>query len=303
MRRPETSPLVCVDQLAADVACGTAPVLLDVRWYLGGPPGVGAYRAGHIPGARFLDLDTDLASPANVTGPEGGPGPRGRHPLPEPASFAAAMRGAGVSSAWPVVVYDDGDGTRAARVWWLLRHHGHDGVRVLDGGFGAWRDAQHPVETGEPDVAAARGDFEALVPGRLRAIDAQGAAELGAADDAVLLDARAGARFRGETEPVDLAAGHVPGAVSAPTLDNVAPDGRFLPGAVLAERFAKLGVVPGGEPGGEPRVGVYCGSGITASHEILALAVAGVDPATVALYAESWSGWVSDPARPVATGS
>ena len=187
----------------------TPPTLLDVRWRLGGPPGIDLYRAGHIPGAVFTDLDRDLAAP---------PGPGGRHPMPATADFEAAMRRAGVRDSQPVVVYDDADSTAAARAWWLLRYFGHRQVRVLDGGFAAWTAAGHPVETGLPASAPAAGDFTAS-PGHLALLDADGAAAL--ARTGVLLDARAGARYRGETEPVDPVAGHIPGAVSAPTAENV----------------------------------------------------------------------------------
>jgi thiosulfate/3-mercaptopyruvate sulfurtransferase len=296
MRQPRTSPLICVDQLAADIACGTAPILIDIRWKLGAPSGYGhgVYLEGHVPGARYVSLDEELAEH-----PDSPVGPRGRHPLPEPERFAAAMRHAGVRSDLPVVVYDDGDGTQAARAWWLLRHHGHPDVRVLDGGFAAWRAAGHPVEEGEPLVAAAEGDFRAQVPGLFTVLDHEGAAAV--AEAGILLDARAGARYRGDVEPIDPAAGHVPGARSAPTTDNLAEDGRLLPSAALTERFAEFGVTP--ERVGEGvDVAVYCGSGVTAAHEILAMAVAGIAPEGVALYEGSWSGWASDPARPVATG-
>jgi thiosulfate/3-mercaptopyruvate sulfurtransferase len=280
-------PLVDVGSLARELAGGAPPVLLDVRWRLGGPPGIDGYRAGHLPGAVFVDLDTDLA---------GAPGAGGRHPLPAAAGFQAAMRRAGVRAAHPVVVYDDGDSTIAARAWWTLRYFGHDQVRVLDGGVRAWAAAGQPVTTEEPSVVA--GDFTA-VPGNLPVLDAAGAAAL--ARSGVLLDARAGERYRGETEPIDPVAGHIPGALSAPTAGNVGPDGRFLPPAGLRQRFARLGVPAGPEPAGEatPAVGAYCGSGVTAAHEVLALALAGV-PA--ALYVGSWSGWTADPGRPVATG-
>jgi thiosulfate/3-mercaptopyruvate sulfurtransferase len=294
MRQPRTSPLICVDQLAADLACGTAPILLDVRWKLGGPPGLGAYLAGHVPGARYVDLDTELSSHSD----DGVVGPRGRHPLPDPEEFGAVMRRAGVRADLPVVVYDDGDSTQAARAWWLLRHFGHQDVRVLDGGFAAWQSAGHAVEEGEPATAAAAGDFEPWGPGVFTVLDHDGAAELAA--EGLLLDARAGARYRGEVEPIDPVAGHVPGAVSAPTTDNLAQDGRFLPAAALAQRFAALGAEP--DTAHDGILGVYCGSGVTATHEILALAVAGIDPTDVALYEGSWSGWTSDPERPVATG-
>jgi thiosulfate/3-mercaptopyruvate sulfurtransferase len=279
------SVLVDVESLASELAGGTPPVLLDVRWRLGGPPGIDSYRAGHLPGAAFVDLDTDLA---------GSPGSGGRHPLPTAADFEAAMRRLGVRSGYPVVVYDDGDSTIAARAWWTLRYFGHDQVRVLDGGFRAWADAGQPVTVDEPVVEA--GDFTATA-GQLPLLDAAGAAAL--ARSGVLLDARAGERYRGEVEPVDPAAGHIPGAVSAPTAANVGPDGRFLPPGELRRRFADLGVTAG-QPGVlDLGVGAYCGSGVTAAHEVLALELAGV-PAS--LYVGSWSAWTADPSRPIATG-
>jgi thiosulfate/3-mercaptopyruvate sulfurtransferase len=284
--------LVSAGALAAELAKGSAPVLLDVRWRLGGPPGIDSYRRGHLPGAVFADLDRDLAGP---------PGPAGRHPLPDPAAFQAAMRAAGVSQDRPVVVYDDGDATIAARGWWTLRYFGHRDVRVLDGGYRAWAGADpktptsFPVTTAEPGPAP--GDFTAS-PGHLPVLDAAGAQV--AARTGLLLDARAGERYRGESEPADPVAGHIPGAVSAPTVGNVNPDGTFSDAAELAARFAALGAVPGvGTPGGAP-VGAYCGSGVTAAHEVLALTLAGI-PA--ALYVGSWSNWIADPARPVATGA
>ena len=278
--------LVSAGALAAELARDPAPVLLDVRWRLGGPPGIDSYRRGHLPGAVFADLDRDLAGP---------PGPAGRHPLPDPAAFQAAMRAAGVSQDRPVVVYDDGDATIAARGWWTLRYFGHEDVRVLDGGYRAWAVAGLEVATDEP--APAPGDF-AAEPGHLPVLDAAGARA--AARTGLLLDARAGERYRGETEPADPVAGHIPGAVSAPTAGNVNPDGTFSGAAELAARFAALGAVPGvGAPGGAP-VGAYCGSGVTAAHEVLALTLAGI-PA--ALYVGSWSNWIADPARPVATGA
>ncbi|HJZ06539.1 MAG TPA: rhodanese-like domain-containing protein, partial [Trebonia sp.] len=206
---PEGAALITVAELAGLLTLPAPPTLLDVRWRLGGPPGIDLYQAGHIPGAVFTDLDRDLAAP---------PGPGGRHPMPAAAAFEAAMRRAGVRGDQPVVVYDDADSTAAARAWWLLRYFGHRQVRVLDGGFAAWKAAGHPVETGLPAAAPAAGDFTAS-PGHLALLDADGAAAL--ARTGVLLDARAGGRYRGETEPVDPVAGHIPGAVSAPTAKNV----------------------------------------------------------------------------------
>jgi thiosulfate/3-mercaptopyruvate sulfurtransferase len=205
--------------------------------------------------------------------------------MPAAADFQAAMRRAGVREDRLVVVYDDADSTAAARAWWLLRYFGHRSVRVLDGGYLAWTAAGLPVETGQPPSGPEPGDFTAS-PGHLELLDAAGAAALARAG--LLLDARAGERY-----PVAPGAGHIPGAVSAPTAANVNPDGMFLRPAELASRFAALGA------GGATAVGAYCGSGVTAAHEVLALALAGL-PA--ALYPGSWSEWITDPNRPVATG-
>jgi thiosulfate/3-mercaptopyruvate sulfurtransferase len=273
--------LVSVEALAADLATEPGPVVLDVRWYLGGPPGLDSYRRGHVPTAVFTDLDRVLAGP---------PGAGGRHPLPEPAAFQAAMRAAGVRQDRAVVVYDDGDATIAARGWWTLRYYGHENVRVLDGGYRAWVSAGLEVTQAEPGPAP--GDFTAR-PGHMPVLDAAGAQAT--ARTGRLLDARSAERYRGETEPVDPVAGHIPGAVSAPTTGNVNADGTFAGAAELAARFAALGVTGDGTA-----VGAYCGSGVTAAHEVLALALAGV-PA--ALYVGSWSNWVADPGRPVATGA
>jgi thiosulfate/3-mercaptopyruvate sulfurtransferase len=299
------TPLISVEELARLLLSSPhdLPTLLDVRWRLAGPPGIDAYQAGHVPGAVFVDLDRDLA------GPPGSPhGRGGRHPLPSAAAFQAAMRRAGVSDGRLVVAYDDADSTAAARAWWLLRYFGHPRVRVLDGGYRAWTAAGQrsaislpaTVTDGARPAAPAApvppGDFTAR-PGHLPLLDAVGAAAL--TRTGLLLDARSGERYRGEKEPVDPVAGHIPGAVSAPTTENVNPDGSFLAAADLAARFAALGAVPGPADGAAPSVGVYCGSGVTAAHELLALTLAGI-PA--ALYVGSWSEWITDPARPVATG-
>jgi len=274
-----TSPLIDVAGLAGLRGGERPPAVLDVRWTLGGGPGRDDYSAGHIPGAQFVDLDTDLADPA---------GNGGRHPLPSPERFAAAMRRLGVRNDGTVVVYDAGNSTAAARAWWLLRRLGHRDTRVLDGGFAAWRRGGQPVETEVRAVAA--GDFTPGPPGA-EVVQADGL--LGAAAEGVLLDARDRERYLGAIEPVDPVAGHIPGAVSAPTKDNVTADGTFRGPGALRERFAALGVT------GTRPVTVYCGSGITAAHEVLALEVAGF-PA--ALYPGSWSEWITDPDRPVATG-
>ncbi|WP_460868970.1 sulfurtransferase [Rhodococcus aerolatus] len=272
--------MVTADALAAALAGPTPPLVLDVRWALGDPHGHDHFRAGHVPGAVFVDLETELAAPP---APE-----RGRHPLPAVADLQAAARRWGLHAEQPVVVCDATGGLAAARAWWLLRWAGVGEVALLDGGVPAWERAGHPLETGETRPRPA-GDVE-LSGGHLPVLDADAAAAL--ARDGVLLDARAGERYRGEVEPVDPRAGHVPGAVSAPTADNLAADATLLPAAELAARARAL-------TGGSDAVGVYCGSGVTASHAVLALAVAGVD---AALFPGSWSQWSHDPDRPVATG-
>ncbi|MFB6532361.1 MULTISPECIES: sulfurtransferase [unclassified Streptomyces] len=270
------NPIIVASELLSESAGARPPVLLDVRWTLGGPPGRPAYEAGHLPGAVYVDLDTELA---------GAPGDGGRHPLPDPEAFGAAMRRAGVSADTPVVVYDGGLGWAAARAWWLLRWAGHQDVRVLDGGLAAWTgELTEKVPTPEP------GDFRPR-PGALGLLDADGAAALARAG--LLLDARAAERYRGDVEPIDRVGGHIPGAVSAPTTENVDAEGRFLAADTLRDRFTSLGAAEG------TPVAVYCGSGVSGAHEVLALEIAGI-PA--ALYAGSWSEWSADPARPVATG-
>ncbi|MGT2426190.1 sulfurtransferase [Amnibacterium kyonggiense] len=253
-------------------------VLLDVRWRLDAPDGRPAHRDGHLPSAVYVDLERELAG-------HGAP-VDGRHPLPDPAALQASARRWGVRSDSVVVAYDDLGGLSAARAWWLLRDAGVADVRVLDGGLAAWRREGLRLETG--DVDPEPGDV-VLHPGALPVIDADAAAAFPGA----LLDARAAERYRGEVEPVDPRAGHIPGAISAPTAGNLDADGRFLPPEALRSRFRALGVDLGAP------VAAYCGSGVTASHELLALAVAGVDGA---LYPGSWSAWSNDPSRPVATG-
>jgi thiosulfate/3-mercaptopyruvate sulfurtransferase len=275
--KPAAALIDAVD-LADRLAGPSAPIVLDVRWRLGGPPGRENYLIGHIPGAVFLDLDTPLTGP---------PGAGGRHPLPDPARLQEELRAAGVRDGYPVVVYDHGDGLPAARLWWTLRWAGLPDVRVLDGGFAGWAGAGKPVEPGE--VTPAPGDVT-VRPGGLPVLDAAGAAAT--AERGALLDARTGPRFRGESEPVDPVAGHIPGARNVPAADLVGADGRLLPAAALRERFTAAGVPDAGP------VGAYCGSGVTAAQTVLALTVAGYpDPA---LYVGSWSEWITDPDRPVA---
>ncbi|NIZ89997.1 sulfurtransferase [Kineococcus rubinsiae] len=274
------SPLVSAAALRTRCAGQEPPVLLDVRWSLTGPHGREDYDRGHLPGAVFVDLDTELSSARTATS--------GRHPLPDVAALQEVLRAAGVSGSSVVVLYDARDATSAARGWWVLRWAGLTDVAVLDGGLAAWTAAGGEVTTDVPSPP--RGDV-ALRAGALPVLDADAAATL--ARTGLLLDARAPERYRGEVEPVDPVAGHVPGAVNAPTAANVGPDGTFLPADELRARFTALGA-------DGVQVGVYCGSGVTAAHELLALDVAGL---TGTLYPGSWSEWVTNPERPVATGA
>ncbi|GHH53225.1 sulfurtransferase [Lentzea cavernae] len=280
-------PLITPEALADALSARPATVVLDVRWRLGGPPGRQDYEVSHVPGAVYVDLDTELSAP---------PGAGGRHPLPDPERLQAVLRGAGVREGGRVVAYDAGDGSVAARVWWLLRWAGFGEVAVLDGGFAAWEAAGLPVTADVPPapVGDAAGDV-VVRAGQMPVLDADGAAAL--AQEGVLLDARAAPRYRGETEPVDPKAGHVPGALNAPSTGHVGADGRWLGAEELAARFAGLGV------SGGVAVGAYCGSGVTASSVVLALEVAGITSAErpAALYAGSWSNWCALD-REVATG-
>jgi thiosulfate/3-mercaptopyruvate sulfurtransferase len=258
--------------------------VLDVRWELGWPAGEGErrYLKGHIPGAAFVDLETALAGP---------PGEGGRHPLPSADDFQAAMRVAGVSGGRPVLAYDAGNWMAAARAWWLLRYFGHPEVFVLAGGFGGWEAAGLTVERGP--VAVRAGDFVAR-PGGMPLLDAGGAAAL-AGGGGLLLDARARERFSGESEPVDPVAGHIPGAVNVPASELLRLEGGLMDGPGLQARFGAAGVRDG------VQVGAYCGSGVTAAFTVLALERAGF--AGAGLYVGSWSEWIRDPSRPVATGA
>lgn len=298
------SPLIQVDELQrlqAGAETGR-PVVLDARYRLGDSAGCHEFERAHIPGASYVDMDTELATirPDRMGG---------RHPMPTVETFTAAMRSAGVTMSRQVVAYDDWDSLPASRVWWMLRHFGFLGVRVLDGGLAAWTAAGQPTESGPCTPEA--GDFSPASPGVGRLLDAT-AAETYAARH-LLLDARSAARFRGENETVDPVAGHIPGAVSAPALDSVDANGRFLPAEQLAVRFQALfATQPTGQAEvagqaevtdpvratGARGVGTYCGSGVQATHLALALSVAGVtDDADV--YIGSWSDWITDPGRPI----
>jgi len=278
------SPLITTTELRDRL--GTITVL-DVRYRTGGPSGRSEFEAGHVPGAAYVDLDAELA---------GAPGERGRHPLPDPEAFVGAMRRAGVGERGPVVVYDNWGGRAAARAWWLLRHYGHPDVRVLDGGWPAWRQGGGAAETG-PQRPREPGDLTGA-PGAMPVVEAGGALDV-----PVLVDARAPERYRGEAEPVDPVAGHVPGAVNVPTAANLVPaqaerHGHFRPADDLVAAYEKaLGAAY--DRGGDAEVGVYCGSGVTAAHDVFALHLLGLE---AALFAPSWSGWVADPQRPVETG-
>ncbi len=269
-----TSPLISTSELRDRLGEVT---VLDVRYRLGGPSGRGEYVAGHVPGAAYVDMGESLAGP---------PGEGGRHPLPDPEVFGAAMRRAGVRADRPVVVYDDWAGHAAGRGWWLLRHHGHADVRVLDGGWAAWRADGGEVETGAAEVPA--GDFEPG-PGALPVVEADDVPDL-----PVVVDARAAERFHGEVEPIDPVAGRIPGAVNVPSTTNLGADGRFRSPEQLRALYEAAGVPLDGT-----EVAVYCGSGVTAVHDVIALELLGV---RAALYPGSWSGWITDPERPIERG-
>jgi thiosulfate/3-mercaptopyruvate sulfurtransferase len=278
--------------LLADGARRGNTAVLDCRFDLKNPAaGRLAYLAGHIPGARFADLNRDLSSPVTADS--------GRHPLPSPAALAAFFNAAGIGIDTQVVAYDEANGSMAARAWWLLGWMGHRCAAVLDGGFAAWVQAGGPVESGAgaaapPEPAAAPG----AVPARANSDAVATSAEVEAmrADSRrLLVDARAPERFAGAFEPLDQVAGHVPGAVNHPFTANLNAQGRFLPReelrALWSQRLA----------GRSPRDMIaMCGSGVTACHNLLAMASAGLPGAR--LYAGSWSEWIRDPRRPVARG-
>ena len=279
MTLSSSGPLVSVSELAGTIDDPSLRVV-DCRWYLGRPgEGRVAYDAGHVPGALHLDVDTDLTAPAGV----------GRHPLPEVATFVGRLEAVGIGNEHTVVAYDDVGGWVASRLWWMLDDLGHRAVAVLDGGIGAWTGAGLPLTTEVPSFPAthltARDSWERVIErdalrSSLRRVR--------------LLDARAGARYRGETEPIDAYAGHIPTAVSAPTEGNLAPDGRFLPVDALAERYRDLGA-----DGSHGEVVVSCGSGVSATHDALAIRIAGLPDAL--LYPGSYSDWTQQ-GWPVRTG-
>ncbi|MDQ3156280.1 MAG: sulfurtransferase [Actinomycetota bacterium] len=273
--------LIQAAELKALMTSSERVVILDVRWKLGGPPGHDEYLTGHLPGAVFVDLPGELAGRGEARD--------GRHPLPSVSDLQEAARRWGVCVGDPVVAYDANGNLAAARLWWLLRWGGFENVRLLDGGLSAWIDAGGSLDT--DGVKPEPGDVE-LTCGALGVVTID---EIPAfAASALLLDARASERYRGEVEPIDPVAGHIPGAVSASTELNLDSAGRFLGAEELRARFEALGVSR------STGVGVYCGSGVTAAHEIAALAIAGFD---AALYPGSWSQWSNHPDLPVARGA
>lgn len=276
-------PLVSVAWLHARIAEKKADLrIVDVRWYLSGKRGEDAYESGHIPTAVFVDLDHALASDPKI-----GPG---RHPLPKREVFENAMREAGVSDTTLVVAYDDAGGSIAARLWWLLRHFGHSESAVLDGGIDAWKKAGFEIDRRSPAIDA--GDFHAKDP-RADFVDRE-EVKRALSRGALVLDARARERYRGDAEPIDARPGHVPGAVNAPWSENL-ENGVFACAGDLAKKYASLGATNGRE------VIAYCGSGVTACHDLLALELAGIKGAK--LYEGSWSDWAKQAELPAAKGT
>jgi thiosulfate/3-mercaptopyruvate sulfurtransferase len=260
------------------------PRLLDVRWALDRPDGRPEYVAGHLPGAVYVDLETELA--------QHGAASDGRHPLPSLASLQAAARRWGLDDGDAVVVYDDSSSLNAGRASWMLRGAGVPDVRILDGGLSAWVDAGLPLESGD---TVPRPGTVTLAPYALDAIDIDAAAAW--PGRGVLIDVRAAARYRGEVEPYDPVAGHIPGAVNLSSTRYVAPDGRFRDAAEIRAAFTSA-VADAGAPADAP-IAVYCGSGVTAAQAAVAAELAGL---AVTVFPGSWSAWSNTPGRPVATG-
>jgi thiosulfate/3-mercaptopyruvate sulfurtransferase len=277
-------PLIDVESLAQRLG-DPSWIVVDCRFNLLEPSaGRAAYAAGHVPGARYADLDRDLAKPPLAT--------EGRHPLPTAASFAAKLGEWGIGEHDTVVVYDDGSGAIAARLWWLLGWLGHARTLVLDGGFAAWQRATLPIETTLPAWQSKSYPERIVATGKV--VASADVPHCQAAGDLVV-DARATPRYRGETEPIDPVAGHVPGARNWPFSNNVTATGLFRPAPELHREFTEL--LDGRNP---EQVIAMCGSGVTACHLLLAMAVAGLEGGK--LFAGSWSEWIRDPARPIATG-
>jgi thiosulfate/3-mercaptopyruvate sulfurtransferase len=277
------SPLIDATELLARIDEADL-VVCDCRWYLEGG-GRGAYDRGHIPGAFFVDLEHELASPPAPTR-------AGRHPLPSREAFAHLLSRLGVTTVATVVAYDDRGGAIAARLWWLLRYYGLDVGRVLDGGLDAWIAAGGRLDT-TPEPRGRAATFVPVRPKAAMVVDADEVAQLHGREGALVIDARARERYEGANEPVDRRAGHVPGAVNAPYTENL-DGGRMKTPEELARRYGAIGALQAKE------LVAYCGSGITACHDLLALAVLGRTDAK--LYEGSWSDWSNDPDRPITTG-
>lgn len=282
--------VIAAEELAARLG-EPGLVVADCRFVLGQPDaGRAAYEEAHIPGAVYLDLERDLSAPVGEHG--------GRHPLPALDALAAALGRAGIGSGTTVVAYDDQGGAMASRLWWLLRYAGHDAVRVLDGGFAGWRRAGYAVTAETPGVAPAtfvpspRPELLADVDRVRKVVAAKAAGAGGSEAEAVtLIDSRDGARYRGEVEPIDRKAGHIPGAINRPFGEGRDADGKWKSAAAQRERFADLSQ--------DGEVIVYCGSGVTATPNVMALLEAGF--ANVKLYAGSWSDWISYADNPIGT--
>jgi thiosulfate/3-mercaptopyruvate sulfurtransferase len=277
--------LITATELAALIEAGDPLTLLDVRWRLDDPDGRAAYLDGHLPGAVYVSLEDEL-SDHRVTG-------RGRHPLPSGRDVQAAARRWGIGQDDLVVTYDDWNRAGSARAWWVLTAAGLPNVRILDGGLPAWRAAGRSLETGpvEPPPGNVTVPHNDLYAGARPTLTAEQTATV------TLLDARSPERFRGDVEPLDPVAGHIPGATNLPSGDVLAGDGTFIGDYALAQLLAERGISGIGRHG---RLGAYCGSGVTAAITVAALAAAGRE---AALYPGSWSEWCSDATRPVARGS
>ena len=276
--------LITAAELASLIQAGDPITILDVRWRLDEPDGRAAYLQGHLPGAVYVSLDEELSDHTIAD--------RGRHPLPSGRSLEAAARRWGIRQDGLVVVYDDWNRAGSARAWWVLTAAGLANVRILDGGLSAWRSAGGSLETGP--VTPQPGNVTVLHDDLYAASRPTLTAEEAGAGVVTLLDARAPERFRGDVEPVDAVAGHIPGAKNIPSGALLADDGTFLANGALAQLFSNHGVDR------DARVGAYCGSGVTATIAIAALAATGCE---AALFPGSWSEWSSDPSRPVASGS
>jgi thiosulfate/3-mercaptopyruvate sulfurtransferase len=276
--------LISTAELAARLA-DPSVVLVDVRHELGQPDtwGEAEYRRAHLPGARFAHLDRDLSAPKSGT--------NGRHPLPTPQACAAVFGRLGIDASKQVVAYDQGAGAYAARLWWMLRWLGHEAAAVLDGGYAVWAREGRPVTDADTVVHPTT-----FVPRPARPVVDAGAVAANLASRALLVvDARGRERFRGDVEPIDKVAGHIPGAINRPYTENLTADGTFKPASELRAEFG--GLIKGRAPAA---VVHSCGSGVTACHNLLAMEHAGLGGAT--LYPGSWSEWSADPARPVARG-